>query len=130
MSATSAADNLALARKHLARVQESWSPPEWLDLAGYGLYALEAAAVAAGLHVGSASKRTHWNKAELAQSLAKDYGLPQVWELMHDLNTIRKSEAYGDIASPPRLDPEDVAGRVESYVEAVASLLNPHQSRA
>jgi hypothetical protein len=123
MSPISAADSLALAKKHLARVLDSWDPPEWLDLAAYGLYALEAATVAAGLHLGNAPKRTHWNKAELARDLARNEGLPDIAALMGDLNEVRKSEAYGDIASPPMLDPRDVAREVEAYVNAVDALL-------
>jgi hypothetical protein len=123
MSPISAADSLALAKKHLARVLDSWDPPDWLDLAAYGLYALEAATVAAGLHLGHAPKRTHWNKAELARDLARNEGLPDIASLMGDLNEVRKSEAYGDIASPPDLDPEDVAREVEAYVTAVDALL-------
>jgi hypothetical protein len=42
---------------------------------------------------------------------------------MSDLNEVRKSEAYGDIASPPTLDPEDVARQVEEFVDAVDALL-------
>jgi hypothetical protein len=87
------------------------------------LYALEAATVAAGLHLGVATKRTHWNKAELARDLAKNQGLPDVAGLMSDLNEMRKSEAYGDIASPPTLDPQEVAREVEEYVDAVDELL-------
>jgi hypothetical protein len=123
MSPITAADSLALAKKHLARVLASWDPPEWLDLAAYGLYALEAATVAAGLHLGVATKRTHWNKAELARDLAKNQGLPDIAGLMSDLNEMRKSEAYGDIASPPTLDPQEVAREVEEYVDAVDELL-------
>ena len=123
MSPISAADSLALAKKHLARVLDSWDPPDWLDLAAYGLYALEAATVAAGLHLGNAPKRTHWNKAELARDLARNEGLPDIAALMGDLNEVRKSEAYGDIASPPMLDPENVARKVEAYVNSVDALL-------
>jgi hypothetical protein len=123
MSPTTSSDSLALAQKHLARVQVSWDPPEWLDLAAYGLYALEAATVAAALHVGYALKKTHTSKADAAEHLANNHGLPAVATLMHDLNEVRKSEAYGDIASPPHLDPEDVARDVEEYVDAAAALL-------
>lgn len=123
MSPISAADSLSLAKKHLARVLVSWDPPKWLDPAAYGLYALEAATVAAGLHLGLATKRTHWNKAELARDLVTSEGLPDVAGLMGDLNEVRKSEAYGDIASPPSLDPEGVARQVEEFVDAVDALL-------
>jgi len=123
MTLKTAADHLALARKHLARVQDSWDPPEWLDLAAYGLYALEAATVAAALHTAYPLQRAHWSKARAARDLAKQEGLPDVAQLMHDLNETRKSEAYGDIASPPTLDAKDVAREVEEYVDAVDALL-------
>lgn len=123
MSPISAAQSLALARKHLDRVQGSWDPPEWLDLAAYGLYALEAAAVAAAIHARHPLERTHWSKAGVVRKLARNKGLPDVSGLMHDLNEIRKSEAYGDVASPPSLDAEDVAREVEEYVDAVDAFL-------
>lgn len=123
MSPISASDSLALAKKHLRRVQDAWNPPDWLDLSASGLYALEAATVAAALHLGYSLERTHWRKSDIARDLTRDHGLPAVARLMHDLNEVRKSEAYGDIASPPHLDPEDVAQEVEAYIDAVHELL-------
>lgn len=123
MSPTTPGDSLALAKKHLARVQDSWDPPQWLDLAAYGLYALEAATVAAALHVGYTLKKTHSSKADAAEHMAKNHGVPDVTSLMRDLNEVRKSEAYGDVASPPSLDPEDVVRDVEEYVDAVSALM-------
>lgn len=123
MSPISASQSLALAKKHLARVQASWNPPEWLDLAAYGLYALEAAAVAAALHRSYPMKKTHGSKADVVRDLAAREGLPDVSQLMRDLNEVRKSEAYGDVASPPTLVAHDVVRDVEAYVNAVDSLL-------
>lgn len=123
MSPITALDSLALAKKHLLRVQDSWDPPDWLDLSASGLYALEAATVAAALHCGYPLQRNHWRKSDVAGDLERLHGLPAVAGLMHDLNEVRKSEAYGDIASPPNLDPEDVAQAVEEYIEAVDRLL-------
>lgn len=93
MSPISAADSLSLARKHLERVQSSWDPPEWLDLAAYGLYGVEAAVVAASLHANVNLQRTHGSKADAARKLAVLHGLPDVADLMQDLNDMRKSEA-------------------------------------
>lgn len=124
MSPISAADSLALAKKHLERVQSSWDPPEWLDLAAYGLYALEAAVVAAAIHYNVTLKRTHSSKADASDELSSGHGLPKISDLMQDLNEVRKSEAYGDISAPPSLHPEDVASQVEEYVDAVANLLS------
>jgi hypothetical protein len=87
------------------------------------LYALEAAVVAAALHRNYSMKRTHWGKADSARALAAQEGLPDISSLMGDLNEVRKSEAYGDIASPPSLDAEDVVREVEDYVDAVDALL-------
>jgi hypothetical protein len=123
MGPSSAAAALALAKKHLERVQVSWDPPEWLDLAAYGLYAIEAAVVAAALHVKLPLQRNHWSKADAARALAQRHGLPDVADLMQDLNEVRKSEAYGDVSAPQSLDPEDVASEVERYVDAVGELL-------
>jgi hypothetical protein len=116
-------ESLELARKHLSRVQESWDPPEWLDLASYGLYAIEAAVVAAALHRGGSPKRTHWDKAATARDMATKEGLPEISDLMSELNEARKSRAYGDIAFPAHLDAGDVARQVEEYVEAVAKYM-------
>lgn len=122
MTPISAEDSLVLAKKHLDRVQSAWDPPEWLDLAAYGLYAIEAAVVAAGLRLNLEFKRSHWSKADVAEELAAKHGLPQVADLMKDLNEVRKSEAYGDVSAPPELDAQDVATRVELYVDAVSEL--------
>lgn len=122
MTPISAEDSLALAKKHLDRVQSSWDPPEWLDLSAYGLYAIEAAVVAAGLRLKLEFKRSHWSKADAAEDLAANHGLPPIADLMKALNEIRKSEAYGDVSEPLELDAEDVAGRVELYIEAVSEL--------
>ena len=44
-------------------------------------------------------------------------------DLLRDLNEARKSEVYGDVTTPPELDPEDVAVRIEEYIESVATLI-------
>ena len=47
------ATSLALARRHLERVQNSWDDPvDWDDLSLYGFYCLENAVEAAALHFG------------------------------------------------------------------------------
>jgi hypothetical protein len=38
---------------------------------------------------------------------------------MRDLNEVRKSEAYGDVATPPELNAESVAAEIEEFIEAV-----------
>lgn len=88
----------------------------------YGFYALEAAVEAACLHCGLKTQKTHWAKADAAETLGREQGLEDVSDLLRDLNETRKSEAYGDIEAP-ELDAEDVAHQIELYVNSVAVLL-------
>src|SRR2546427_8014212 len=116
------ADKLRLARRHLERVQAAWdTPTDWDDLSIYGLYCLEAAVEAAATHVGLMTSKKHWEKADIAGELHKTHGLPDVGQLLRDLNDARKAAAYGDVPAPS-LDAEDVASEIELYVDAVAQL--------
>jgi hypothetical protein len=67
------------------------------------------------------SKR-HWEKADLAGELQRQHGLPNIEQLLRDLNDARKSAAYGDVPAPD-LNAEDVASKIECYVDAVADLI-------
>ncbi len=111
---------LRLAREHLERVLEAWDPPEWMDLATYGFYCLEATVMAGAGKLGIRGERSHGGKQSAAKALAQR-GLPDVSALLRDLNEARKSRAYGDVPFPD-LDPEDVAIRVEQFVDAIAGL--------
>jgi hypothetical protein len=113
---------LELAMKHLLRVQDSWDPPAWDNLSVYGFYCLENAVTAAATHAKIKLKKTHTAKAEAARQITDQYGLPDVENLLKDLNEARKSEAYGDVAAP-ELDAEDVVAQIETYVEAVRAFL-------
>jgi len=113
---------LELAKKHLLKVQEAWDPPAWDDLSLYGFYCLENAVTAAATHAKIIFKKTHTAKVDAALRLTAQHGLPNVEDLLKDLNEARKSEAYGDIAAP-ELDAEDVASEIERYVEAVETFL-------
>ena len=118
-----AGDKLKLARKHLERVQAAWdTPTDWTDLSIYGLYCLEAAVEAAARHVGLATSQKHWEKADTARELHKKHGLPDIEQLLREINTARKAEAYGDVPDPG-LDAEEVASEIERYVDAVGELL-------
>ncbi|MYB75956.1 MAG: hypothetical protein F4X83_02450 [Chloroflexi bacterium] len=120
----SAEDSLRLARAHLARVQAaSWDPTDWADLSSYGLYCLEACIVAAALHLGQPRPRSHFAKAETAESLSLEHGLPDIGDLLIDLNNMRKHQAYGDTPAPVGMDPEDTASMIETYVDLVQGLL-------
>ncbi|MCY4134945.1 MAG: hypothetical protein OXG30_08535 [bacterium] len=68
---------------------------------------------------------SHPRKEQEARQLASVHGLPDVGDLLIDLNNMRKHKAYGDIGPPGNLDPQDVANDVEEYVEAVKRLLSP-----
>jgi hypothetical protein len=114
---------LQLARRHLERVLAAWDvPTDWDDLSLYGFFCLEAAIEAAALQLSMKISKKHWEKADIAAELHKKRGLPDIDQLLRDLNDARKAAAYGDVAAPP-LDPEDVASEIEQYVEAVARLV-------
>ncbi len=114
---------LDLAREHLKRVQVAWdSPTDWADLSIYGLYCLESAVEAAAIYAKLRTSRKHWEKAAIAGELHKAHGLPDVEDLVNDLNEARKAAAYGDVPAPA-LDAEDVATEIERYVEAVEKFL-------
>lgn len=120
-----AQEKLTLAQKHLARVQLAWDPPDWADLSMYGLYCLEAAVDAAAMIVGVAVRGEHRIRVQAAITLAQGHGFPDVSELLRELNTVRKSEAYGDVEAP-QLNAEEVAMRIEEFVELVAKRIeNP-----
>ena len=115
-------DKLELAEKHLAKVELAWDPPDWLELSLFGFYALEAAVEAAALYFALEVKKNHPSRVTAARELHENFGLPDVAELLRDLNETRKSEAYGDVSAPD-LEAEDVASQVESYILAVSDLL-------
>ncbi len=123
MPSGDAGNSLECARKHMERVQSAWEDPvDWLDLSIYGFYCLEAAVVAAALHVGIKIKRSHPGKVEAAKQLALSHNLPDVSDFIWELNSARKSKAYGDVDFPD-LNAEDVAARIEHFLDAVSSLL-------
>ena len=119
-----AEDSFQLALSHLQRVQASWDDPtDWADLSSYGLYCLEAAVVAAALHLDKTRPNTHPAKAAMAELLREDHDLPAIEDLLVDLNGMRKYKAYGDTDPPETLDPEEAATAIEQYVDAVRKLL-------
>ena len=119
---------LELAKRHLDRVLGAWTEPtDWDDLSLYGFYCLEAAVEAAALHVGLRTSKKHWEKVDLAEDLHNKKGLPQIGDLLRDLNNARKAAAYGDMDRPD-LDAEDIASQIEAYVDAVAALIAPEET--
>ena len=57
-----------------------------------------------------------------AAALASSHGLPDVSELLRDLNEGRKHQSYGDVDAP-ELSAEETAAAIETYVESVAALV-------
>lgn len=113
-------DRIELARRELGKAQvAAIDPVDWLDLALYSFYALENAVVAAGDHEGIAWRRTHESKVEASSELHQRFGLPDVADLLRDLNELRKSESYGEIRPPVSRSAEDIVSEVEEYVGEV-----------
>lgn len=108
-----------LAREQLAKVQTAWfEPTDWSDLTVYGMYAVENAVVAAAESVGIEVRRTHWDKVSIAQELQQTHGLPDIADLLQELNELRKGFSYGESVAEPTMAAEEVAAAVETYVEA------------
>ena len=120
----SATDKLKLAKRHLERVQAACLEDaiDWADLSIYGFYALEAAVDAASLHYGTTIEKSHPARAAAAEELADAHQLEDVSGLLVDLNELRKSISYGDVEGP-ELEAEETTGRIESYINAVANLI-------
>lgn len=78
---------------------------------------------AACIHFGIGASKSHVSRAKSAERLRSEHGLEDVSDLLRDLNEARKSEAYGDVTTPPELDPEDVAVQIEEYIQSVAALI-------
>jgi len=90
----------------------------------YGFHALENAVVAAADHLAIPWERTHPSKVNVARALGSQHGLPDVSGLLTDLNSLRKSEAYGETPPSQSRSAEDIAVQIETFVEAIAALLN------
>ncbi len=113
-----------VALRHHGRVDVAWSDPtDWMILASSGFYCLEACVVAAALHLGWDRPGQHRRKAEAAERLTQDHGLPDIGDLLIILNDMRKHEAYGDVDRPEDVDPEDIALMIDEYVNAVGKLM-------
>lgn len=69
------------------------------------------------------TKKTHWDKRDAARRLHDDCGLPDVSELLDQLNAARKAVAYGDEPFPAALDAEAVASEIEACVESRGGFL-------
>ena len=116
---------LELAREQLARAQVAATDPvDWSDLCIYGFHSVENAVVAAADHLGIPSVRNHPSKVEVARDLSTTHGLPDVAGLLLDLNSLRKSEAYGEVPPSVRRSAEDIVIEVETFVDEVGALID------
>ena len=86
-------------------------------------YALENAVVAAADLEGVSWKRSHDSKVEISEVLRDRLGLPDVADLLRDLNELRKSESYGEVKPPQSGSAEDIVTEVEEYVLEVEARL-------
>jgi hypothetical protein len=94
-------------------------------LGTYGLYCLEALIRAAALWSGETPIRTHWGKADQAKNLNNRQGLPDVADLLQDLNVMRKAMAYGDEDfDESEYDAENIADQIEDYFGKVSAFVN------
>lgn len=120
----SAESSFQLALEHLERVQVSWDDPtDWPVLSTFGFSCLEACVVAAALHLDRKRPSSHPRKVEESRYLVAEHNLPDVENLLIELNNMRKHEAYGDTDAPDDLDPEDVANAIDEYVQSVRRLI-------
>lgn len=108
-------------------MQVAWlDPVDWSDLALYGFYALENAVAAAADTAGVVWKQTHPSKVSAAKHLHDQFGLPDVSDLLVELNDLRKATAYGETQPSHSHSPEDIAIEVEEFVEAAAMFVDTH----
>lgn len=115
---------LELAKKELRKAQvAAIEPVDWLDVAIYSFYALENAVTAAADLEGVSWKRRHDSKVEASVLLRDRVGLPDVADLLRELNALRKSESYGEIRPPHGRTAEEIVTEVENYIQEVDSRL-------
>lgn len=79
--------------------------------------------VSAADYLGIPWERTHPSKVSVARALASQHGLPDVGGLLIDLNSLRKSEAYGEMSPSRSRSAEDITIEIERFIDAVAALV-------
>ena len=118
---------VSVAEKHLAKVKDAVdNSTDWDDLTTYGLYCLEACVVAAAIikSLNLQNRTKHWGKGRLAKQLHRNHSLPDIEDLMEDLNEARKANAYGDEEFEEEdFDAEQIAGDIEEYFNKVKAML-------
>jgi hypothetical protein len=79
---------------------------------------------AAVLKTGGNPSRKHWEKIKEAKNLHKKLGLPDITDLLQDLNHMRKAKAYGDEEfDESDYDAKEIVRRIEEYHEKVSALV-------
>ena len=112
------------AQRHLKRASENSDDPDEVFI--WGFYALENAVVAAAIQAGAPFAKNHRSKATAARGVANKCNLPDVSNLLGDLNEARKGSAYGDVDAP-EIDPKEVLAQVGRYVKEVEELLQKNE---
>ncbi len=113
-----------VAERHLRKVREASALPDWSDIGTYGLYCLEASIRAAALKSGETPIRTHWGKADQATNLHTKHGLPNIRDLLEDLNVMRKAMAYGDEEfEESDFDAQKIANEIQDYYDKVLAFI-------
>lgn len=102
-------------------------PVDWSDLSLYAFYALENAVIVAADSLGIPWAKTHPSKVEVARTIHTDHGLPDIAPLLEELNSLRKSQAYGEEVPAHGWSAEDIAVAVEEYVDAVEALVGDEE---
>ncbi len=126
MASTSSTAKLNLAKQQFARADSNTADEENVFI--WSFWGLENAIMAAADHAAIEATKQHWAKGEAARKLARNHGLPDVCDLLRDLNDARKSVAYDDTEAPD-LDPLEVLASFKDYLERVTEFLRKKPKR-
>ncbi len=120
MATQKASDYLRLAYEHLKRAEENPSDADSVFV--WGFWSLENAVKAASIRAKIEVIKQHWSAGAAARKLAKSIALPNVSDLLSDLNQGRKAAAYGDTEEPD-LEPNHVLESLRDYLAKVSSYI-------
>lgn len=133
MSVRKAREHLDLAKKQLDDAAvDSWEPEEPESCVSNVFYAYENLIVTVAEANGIRWKRNHYEKAELASSLAKQGKLKtDIHDLMLHLNDLRKDISYGEPGSDlQNVDLEDLVTDLEHMVDEVEEIVSAKEGAA
>ena len=126
MSIEEAREHVELARKQWNDAAvDSWEPEEPESCVSNVFYAYENLIVAVAEALGMRWTRSHYDKAELAASLARDGKLKKdVHDVMLHLNDVRKDISYGEPGSDLlEEDLEQLVSDLEKMVDEVEEIV-------